>query len=161
MRSYSCLTASAQSLSVRTDELGDALKRIEEKSAASARDKLALSRALADSLIIIAQSGAQSEKAAVYGGTAVFFEPLFGTEEMRYLINRAVLSFSGAAVFSGNDTDGYLFVLSAGKDDSRELLSRLRELIPINGGGKSDMVSGKTSASAEQIAGAFSRLGEN
>ena len=161
VRSYSCLTASAQSLSVRTDELGDALKRIEEKSAASARDKLALSRALADSLIIIAQSGAQSEKAAVYGGTAVFFEPLFGTEEMRYLINRAVLSFSGAAVFSGNDTDGYLFVLSAGKDDSRELLSRLRELIPINGGGKSDMVSGKTSASAEQIAGAFSRLGEN
>lgn len=156
VREHTILTTAARKYSVKPDELGDALDRMEEKLAQSDREKIALSRALAESMIAQAKSGHQSDKAALCGGCAVFFEPLFTPDDLRYLVNNALPHFTASAAFSGNDKDGYLFILSA--PDSRELLAKLKEKITISGGGKAEMVSGKAAATAESIIAAFKSI---
>lgn len=155
-REHDILTGIARKYSVKPEELEEALCRMEEKQAQSEREKIALSRALAESMIARAKNGQTDEKIAVFGECAVFFESFFTPDDLRYLVNNAVENFPVCAAFSGDDKDGYLFVLCA--SDSREVLAKLKEKISISGGGKAEMVSGRTSASAGEIVSAFESI---
>lgn len=158
VREHDILTTVARKYSVKPEELGDAVRRTEDKLAQTEREKIALSRALADSMVARARTGESGEKVSLCGNCAVFFEELFTPEELRYTVNSAVGHFPAAAAFSGNDADGYLFVMSAGDGDARELLAKLKNKIAISGGGKAEMVSGRASASAGEIVRAFSEI---
>lgn len=157
VREHDALTAAARRYSVKPEELSDALDRADERLSKTEREKAAYARALADCLVDQARSGIDGGAVRLSRGCALFFSGLFSQEELRYTVNSAASHFGCAAAFSGTDSEGYLFVLSS-KDDSRTVLARLKDKISISGGGKADMVSGRTFVSAEEIVRAFGEL---
>lgn len=56
-----------------------------------------------------------------------------------------------AAVFTGNDTDGYRYNAGSRSLDSRELAKKMRAALDAKGGGSAEMIQGKAGASREQI----------
>ena len=74
---------------------------------------------------------------------AVMFEPELTGNAPRELANMLMQRDTGiAAVFAGNDNDGYRYVIGSKKCDVRMLAKKLNEKFHGRGGGKSEMVQG-------------------
>lgn len=58
-------------------------------------------------------------------------------------------------IFTGNDADGYSFVIGSRTGDSHEALKKLTAAFHARGGGKADMVQGSICASEKEIRGLF------
>lgn len=85
------------------------------------------------------------------GVTAVFDAEISGNaprELMNLLLNRGAKI---SAVFAGNDTDGYRYVIGSRSEDVRPFGKRLNEAFSGRGGGKSEMVQGTLRGGKEEI----------
>lgn len=85
------------------------------------------------------------------GITAVFDSELTGNsprELMNILLQKGA---EAAAVFAGNDVDGYRYVIGSKTEDVRALCRRLNEVFSGRGGGKPEMVQGSLCGTQEEI----------
>ncbi len=85
------------------------------------------------------------------GITAVFDSELTGNsprELMNVLLQKGA---EAAAVFAGNDVDGYRYVIGSKTKDVRALCRRLNEVFSGRGGGKPEMVQGSLLGTQEKI----------
>ena len=88
----------------------------------------------------------------VSGSMTLLFEETSTPDEARDLMNRLLLRGSKVvAIFWGNDTDGYRYVIGSRQYDVRVLQNCLKEEFRARGGGKSEMIQGSLSASQEDI----------
>ena len=83
---------------------------------------------------------------------AVIFTGESDPKAVRELINREAAARSGcAAVFTGNDKDGYSFMIGSANSDATLWGNLLKERFGARGGGKPAMVQGFVSAAEEEI----------
>ena len=91
-------------------------------------------------------------------GSLCLFDELLDALEMRRLLNAAVAKCGRlCGVFSGNDTDGYRYVIGRG-DPSIDLKARTKEInaaLSARGGGSSEMLQGSCTATREVIEAFF------
>ena len=80
----------------------------------------------------------------------MFFDS-FSAEDLRIAVNEALRRFPNAAAFSGNDADGYTFVLVSAAGEAVKILQKMKTALKISGGGKDAMVSGKCFSAREEI----------
>lgn len=59
------------------------------------------------------------------------------------------------AVFNGNDTEGYSYIIGSADKDCREMLSHLKTKFDIKGGGSPDMIQGRLLAKGSDIKSVF------
>lgn len=82
---------------------------------------------------------------------AVFFVADFGTDDIRRLCDNVMKLVTFAAVFSGNEQDGYAYVLGSHQKDVVAYGKQMNEALNGRGGGKDTMFQGRTNASKEEI----------
>ena len=71
-------------------------------------------------------------------------------------VNAMVKRFDGfCGVFSGNDADGYQYVIGIREGNANDMGARLKEQFGARGGGKPAMIQGMVAAEAEKIRGLF------
>ncbi len=71
---------------------------------------------------------------------------------VRNTVNELVEKYPGyCAIFSGNDTAGYNYIIGSKSADCRELAKALREGLSAKGGGTAPMVQGSVNTTREQI----------
>lgn len=75
-------------------------------------------------------------------------------KNMREGVNALVEKHDGlCAIFSGNDEDGYSFVIGSKTRDCKAIVAGLSELLGAKGGGSKQMAQGSVSCSRSQIEG--------
>lgn len=85
------------------------------------------------------------------GNVCLFEENLDGTA-MREAVNALVLKREGfCGIFSGNDADGWNFVIGARHGDARGMCGVLRDRFGARGGGRAEMVQGSVRAPKKEI----------
>lgn len=88
------------------------------------------------------------------------FEEDIDANTMRKAVNQLVSNHSGVCgVFSGNDKEGYRFILGSSVKDVRQVMEVLNKSLQAKGGGSQAMVQGSVVASKETILSAFSLQG--
>lgn len=81
-----------------------------------------------------------------------FFVELDNPIAIRNAVNEMTLKYSGyCAIFNGNDTRGYSFVIGSRTLDCRHLAVQLREKLGSKGGGSAPMIQGNIPASKSDI----------
>ncbi len=81
----------------------------------------------------------------------LFFDGL-DTDTLRNAVNLLMEKHSGVCgAFSGNDENGYSFVLGSNSVDLRDVAKKLREELGAKGGGKPNMIQGSIPSTAEAI----------
>ena len=84
--------------------------------------------------------------------SVLLFEEGLEAASLRDAVNALTERHPGVCgAFSGNDREGYRFVLGSRTEDAREACRILREAFAARGGGKPDMVQGSVSASREEL----------
>lgn len=82
----------------------------------------------------------------------VLFERDIEAPVMRAVVNKLVEKHEGVCgVFSGNDGDGYSFIIGSKNVDCRAVAALLKEKLGARGGGSPAMVQGSVSAAAQSI----------
>lgn len=80
------------------------------------------------------------------------FVELSNMVAVRNTVNELTEKYSGyCAIFSGNDANGYNFVIGSKSKDCREIATLLREKLSAKGGGTAPMVQGSVQASRAEI----------
>lgn len=88
---------------------------------------------------------------AVDGNICVFDEVL-DEVALRELVNMLTAKCTGlAAAFSGNDEEGYRYIISSKNIDLRAMTKAINQGIGGRGGGSSEMIQGRASQTAETI----------
>lgn len=83
---------------------------------------------------------------------AILFVDIMNDIAVRNAINELVLKYSGyVAVFAGNETDGYRFIIGSSKLDCRQLANTLRQSLQAKGGGSAPMIQGTVLAPEDAI----------
>ena len=86
----------------------------------------------------------------------VFFEEDLNADASREFVNLLTERCEGiACVFSGNDTQGYRYVLGSHTLDTRPLCRHLNQTFGGKGGGKPEMVQGSVSGSRQELLAAI------
>lgn len=79
---------------------------------------------------------------------------------VRNTVNELAGRYPGyCALFVGNETDGYRFVIGSSAKDCRELAKGLRETFQAKGGGSAPMIQGSVTASKKALQQYFLALG--
>lgn len=100
----------------------------------------------------------RAEMIAPTDGNICLFEPL-DAGDMRYLVNLCHPKCGGiCALFSGNDTDGYKYIIASRSRDMRALAPELNRALSGRGGGSPIMIQGSVSATQTEIEQYFSGL---
>ena len=87
----------------------------------------------------------------------VFFETGLDVGTAREFVNLLTKRCTGTAcVFTGNDTDGYRYILGSAQEDVRPLCKKLNETFQGKGGGKPEMVQGSLAGTETNIREFFS-----
>lgn len=82
----------------------------------------------------------------------IWFEQETEMNVIRNAVNRLMEKHDGiCAVFAGNDTDGYSYIIGSRTSDCREITALLREKFQARGGGAAQMVQGAVSAKEAEI----------
>lgn len=82
----------------------------------------------------------------------VFFETTLNPEACREFVNLLTARCCGiACVFTGNDADGYRYILGSKDTDTRILCRHLNSLFQGKGGGKPEMVQGSLTGTEKEI----------
>ena len=83
---------------------------------------------------------------------AILFEADLDSNAARGCVNKLVEKYSGvSAVFTGNDENGYSFIIGSKNVDCNKIAAALRNKLEARGGGKPVMVQGSVKASREEI----------
>jgi len=144
-RTLNSVNETAVSHSVKPEEIGDVLARTEEKLYRAKETRRVQIVQIADLLVGQAKSGGSYAFETQISGkkSSVFNVSGLTNEEMRIIANKATESYDYSLVLSGNDNDGYMFVIISKKCDCREAIAELKTRMKLTGGGKADMASGK------------------
>ena len=82
----------------------------------------------------------------------ILFEEDLDTPVMRNVVNKLVEQHSGVcAVFVGNDTDGYRFILGSKLQDCNAVAVNLRNAFDAKCGGSKDMIQGSVNTTAAKL----------
>ncbi len=146
-RRYHAVASIAASLSAKQHEVVEAVARLGDEIGAGKARQSALCSRLIELHLAALDGNADSP--------AVVFEPLFGANELRYLVNAAIAHTDTAIALSGSDEDGYTYVLGS-RNDCRPLSAAMHEKLGGKGGGSAEMVRGKLPASRDMILRFFS-----
>lgn len=85
-------------------------------------------------------------------GNLCLFEPELDRNDMRHFANAAVKKCGGVcAVMSGNDRDGYAYLVISEKIPLRRHASKINEALGGRGGGSDEMLQGTFGATGHQI----------
>ena len=83
---------------------------------------------------------------------AMLFEADLDSNAARNCVNKLVEKYSGVgAVFTGNDEDGYSFIIGSKNVDCNNIAAALRNKLEARGGGKPVMVQGSVKADRNKI----------
>ena len=106
----------------------------------------------------------REKAAAVPEGAAdpVFFEAGLDMDTCREFVNLLTARCTGtASVFSGNDIEGWRYILGSRTEDTRPLCKYLNSEFSGKGGGKPEMVQGSLNGTQEKIMAALDSFREN
>lgn len=82
----------------------------------------------------------------------LLFESDIDAPVMRNVINQLVETHIGiCGVFSGNEEEGYSFIIGSKEIDCRTIATTLREKLGARGGGSAQMIQGSVNANAREI----------
>ena len=129
-------------LSVPPQETAGAVRKLQEQLQELKAANVALRQKHLDRLVEEVSEGTE---------TAVVFEPDLNPVEVRMLADRLAKKAGFAAVFSGNDTDGYKYVMCSANTDVASLGKRFNEALNGRGGGRNPMVQGSVMALHNQL----------
>lgn len=86
----------------------------------------------------------------------LLFESDIDAPVMRNVINQLVETHPGiCGVFSGNEENGYSFIIGSKEIDCRTIAATLREKLGARGGGSEQMIQGSVNANVEEISSAL------
>lgn len=98
-------------------------------------------------LVALKLQGIQSTE-----GNMCFFEPTFGADELRALVNGAVPLCGGVcAAFSGDDSSGYSYIIGSANVPLRSVSKLINTALSGKGGGTDQMIQGRVNVSREDI----------
>ncbi len=145
VKDYDMALASLQELgeelSVPREELGTRVSKLKDELAAAEYE---VQRWQAEYL-------AKCSGENIAGVSLCIVPPVSGDVVRRFVNETAPGSGIAKAVFFGNDTDGYGYVIGSDSGDLRALARSIGESLNGRGGGKDNMIQGTVKASAAQI----------
>ena len=134
-------------LSAKPDAVADAVARLMEENVKQKNRMIALQQQFLQ--YQLASIPAEQEN------VVLFFEDL-DTPAMRDAVNTLCAMHTGyCAVFTGNDTDGYRYILGSLHRNCREASVLLSETFHARGGGSERMIQGSVNASETEICNVF------
>ncbi len=129
-------------LSVPPQETAGAVRRLQEQLQELKAANVALRQKQLDRMVEEVPEGTQR---------AVRFEEDLNPVEVRMLADRLAQKAVFAAVFSGNDEEGYKYVMCSSQLDVAALGKSFNEALNGRGGGRNPMVQGSVKAEKEKI----------
>ncbi len=139
---YAAVSAIAASLSVKQKDVVSGFSRVCEEISAEKAARAALTARMIELL-----TDSLSDEEA-----ALFFEPLFSSNDLRKLVNAALERTHTAIALAGDDRSGYAYVLGSRLKDCRTLSRSMHEALGGKGGGSEAMIQGRILASGNAIA---------
>ncbi len=134
-------------LSAKPEAVADAVARLKEENLKQKNRMIALQR----QLLQFQLAAIPAEQENVF----LFFEDL-DTPAMRDAVNTLCETHTGyCAVFTGNDSDGYQYILGSLHQNCKEASALLAQKFAARGGGSERMVQGSVKALRAEISGAF------
>ncbi|MBQ8763293.1 MAG: alanyl-tRNA editing protein [Clostridia bacterium] len=134
-------------LKAKTEEITEAVERTLEKLKESAYAYSALKK----ELFALKAKDAEGEK-------FLAFDDSGSADDARVFSDMLAEKVGIAAVFSGDDENGYKYAITARNSDVREIGKSLNAACSGRGGGKPDMVQGSVAATKEQIEDFWNKL---
>ena len=132
-------------LSAKQSAVSDAVARLQDENLSLKNFNNTLQIKLFDSAIKGLPTPEQSSH-------AILFVEIMNDVSVRNGINELVLKYDGyVAVFAGNDTDGYRFIIGSAKLDCRQLANTMRQTLQAKGGGSTPMIQGTVVATKQEI----------
>ena len=129
-------------LSVPPEDIADAVKKQQEQIQAWKDANVALKQKLFEML---------TERIPADSRQEILFQEDLNSVEVRRLADLVSTRAELAAVFSGNDEEGYKYVICSGSVDVAALGKEFNRALNGRGGGKNPMIQGSVQASEEAI----------
>ena len=146
---HAVLRSTSNLLSVKDEMSCEAAERLKEELTDL---KVRLTRTKKELVEKIIEEAAGKENPGAGEDGFILFEDGMDKRDMQKAADRMADMKSGyCGIFSGNDGQGYLFVLCSRDRDCRELADRLRSELGAKGGGSAQMIQGSLAAGKEQI----------
>lgn len=136
------IDAISSMLSSKAENSAEYLERYIEDKECIKRQNTELKKLLA------AQKAGQLEKT---DGNICIFEEMFDEPQLRAIVNEGMKKCGGCcAAFSGNDKDGYMYVIGSEHQNMREAAKDINRALCGMGGGSESMIQGKIKASRKE-----------
>lgn len=129
-------------LSAKQDDVSAAVKRLADELESVRHEFYAFKIALARNAV---------NSAVKVGNWSYIIGDCYDADMMREAVNIQLKNGGMYAVFSGNDTDGYSYVIGSSDCDLKKIASEINNALNGRGGGKGTMVQGKVNVSQKQI----------
>ncbi len=129
-------------LSVPPEQIGEAAAKLQEQLLELKNANVALKQRIFDRMCADIPEGSRLE---------VVFDGDLNAVEVRKLADQMASRTEFAAVFAGNDTDGYKYVMVSGTQDVAALGKEFNQKLNGRGGGRNPMVQGSIQAGEEEI----------
>lgn len=136
-------------LSAKPEKIGDAIRRLKNES----QERQERINALQAKLLGIRIEGLKTSSSETHTNNPIFlFEDKMDAKALRDAVNLLTTDRDGfCGIFSGNDQDGYFYVVGSRDLDCRAIANLLREKFGAKGGGSALMVQGTVIAPKEGI----------
>jgi len=142
-KEHGLITGIGRSLSTSLDEIPAQITRFKDEIAS-----LKMSLKEAQGKLLESQTSSLPADAP----KVVLFADGAETKVVRDLVNELVKEHPDmSAVFTGNDDDGYSFIIGSASGQAQEACAKLREAFKARGGGQPAMTQGSVKASADEI----------
>lgn len=148
-RHYTAVTTISTVMSVKQEEVAEGFTRL-CRELDKKKQTIASLRAKLEELTVAALPYTK--------GNLCLFDEGLEALEMRRLLGRATQRCEGiCGIFSGNDTEGYRFVIGRGRDDLdlKGLIPHIKTALSAKGGGSSEMLQGSCTATQASIRAFF------
>ncbi len=150
-KKYSNIAAISASLSAKQHETAAAVERVKKELS----DMKLTCSALRRELILFKADALEETE-----GNMIIFEDSLEPADLRELVNIGVTKCEGVcAAFTGNDKDGYNYVIGSNCIDLRKSSKEINAAIEGRGGGQSGMIQGSCKASKVVIKEYFASFG--
>lgn len=146
------LSALSVLLSAKPELITDAVARLKEESSGRRERIHSLQAKLLSARLSALPAPGQLSH-------VLLFEEELDTKAVRDAVNLLTASYPGyCAVFTGNDAEGYRFILGSSKLDCRTAASSLRTVLEAKCGGSAQMIQGSVSADEAALRSLFQSL---
>ena len=148
---YASILEISNLLSVKQDEVVSGVKQLQNALVDAKRSENALRNRILDETI-------KSLPVDITEENLLVFAPLLEARQLREFVNCGVTRTSGIfAAFSGNDDDGYNFILGAKAIDLRPFVKEMNLVLNGRGGGSKEMVQGAIKCKEADIRAFFAQ----